>query len=230
MATRVLASALGSSLCVYVCVGCANENPVGVGGAGGSVTGVGSTSVSAAHTATSATGAAASAAATTNGSSSSGSSSSGSTTSTGSGPTCMDTGPGEPNDTIATAFALPAITDCNSDAAVLQGVLGENPNDVDWYKYDGSDTFGCVVDPTRQLTGQNIRICKYITCTNAAFTCPSGTQFDTQAGKPGCCWTGGQSVTVDLSCNTTNDSATVFMRIDHPGGPGCEPYQVDYHF
>ncbi len=149
---------------------------------------------------------------------------------------CTDPGPGEPNNSLATAFSLPGISDCDGDGTLVKGVLAQGGNDVDWYKYAGSDTTGCTVDPTRQLIGSTIRVCKYVQCSNGkppSFTCPSGTTDDTQGGFPGCCWTGGQSVTLSLTCGSTflgSDDATIYMRVDHSGGPGCESYQLNYHY
>lgn len=210
-------------------VGCANDNPPGsVGGSGGA--GSSTTTSSASTSSAAATSSVASSSATTSNASSA--------SSTGSGPTCTDADPGEPNETIASAYALPDITDCNSDMPSLDAMLGENvggTGDVDWYKYNGKDTlgFGCSVGkvhPTASVTGPVARVCTYIECTAAAFTCPSGTQNDVMGGKPGCCWNGSAEVTLDLNCNGTNDSATVYLRVDHPNGPGCEPYTLKYHY
>lgn len=225
-------SVLATSAIVITAIGCANSSPLGSGGAGGELTGTAtsSTHASSSHATTSTSGATTSGAATTSsGATNAASSSSG-------GPMCQDTGPGEPNETMATAFTLPPIDDCDSSAASVKGVLDQTGNDVDWYKYAGSDTSLCNVDPTRQLIGPGIRICKYIECSNGkppSFTCPSGTTDDTQGGHPGCCTSSGQSFTLGLTCGGTfigSDDATVYIRVDHPGGPGCESYQANYHF
>lgn len=232
MASRYFHRSIG--LATLVCAalaaagGCANDNPTtSAGGSGGAVTGVtGSTHASSTSQQSSSSTTVGSTTASTTASSTTASS-------TGTGAACSDPGPGEPNDTLVNAYQLPPISDCNSDAAMVSGMLGPNgPNggDVDWYKYDGSDTFGCVVDPTRQLIGPTMRVCKYLGCTAAQVTCPSGSQFDVFAGKPGCCWMGGAEVTASLNCNGTDDSSTVYIRVDHPNGPGCETYQLNYHF
>lgn len=109
-------------------------------------------------------------------------------------------------------------------------------DDVDWYRYDGSDDFGSVVDPARQIVAAGVRLCKYIDCAGGEaedFTCPSGTTSDTQNGHPGCCWTGGTYYLIDLVCGSSSldsDNAAIYIRVDHPGGPGCEPYTVNYHY
>jgi hypothetical protein len=135
---------------------------------------------------------------------------------------------------MANAVMQPGLTDCTGMMGTVDGVLA-SPTDVDWYQYDGSDTLGLscsvgAVHPTAQLVGPVGRVCMYFTCTAAAPTCPSGTQTDTFSGIPGCCWMGGAEVTVDLNCNGTDDSSTVLMRVDHPGGTGCEPYTLNYRF
>lgn len=148
---------------------------------------------------------------------------------------CTDPGPGEPNNTMATAFNLGTIGDSDGDGKSVSGILDETGNDVDWYKFHGDDNAGSTVDPTRQLLGPGVRICKYIECTDGSdpgVGCPSGTTADTQGGKNGCCWTGGASVTLDFGCSFGgfgDDSLNAWIRIDAPNGSGCESYKVDYH-
>lgn len=148
---------------------------------------------------------------------------------------CTDPGPGEPNNTMAQAFNMGTIDDADSSGKSVSGILDQTGTDVDWYKYHLDDASGSVVDPTRQLFGPGLRICKYIACSSGndpGVGCPSGTTADTQGGKQGCCWTGGQSVTLDFGCSTLgfgDDSLDVWIRVDHQGGPGCEAYDVDYH-
>ncbi len=156
-------------------------------------------------------------------------------TGTGGAPPCQDQGPGEPgNDQMATAWYLGEIGDGDGDGGTVAGNLRQE-GDVDWYSYLGTDGFGSVVDPTRQLIGAGIRICKYLDCVDEApeeFDCPSGTQPDTQGGHPGCCWSGGEEVAIDaFNCNgPISDDATVYIRIDHVGGPECEAYTLNYHY
>jgi hypothetical protein len=150
---------------------------------------------------------------------------------------CTDPGPGEPNNSMGQAFNVNpgGISDCDSDGSMVQGMLDETGSDVDWYTYSGSDTL-CVVDPTRQLMGPALRICKYAQCadgSNPDVSCPTGTTSDTQGGKQGCCWTGGAPVTISFSCSfggLGDESANIWIRVDHPGGPGCESYAFAYHF
>ncbi len=158
-----------------------------------------------------------------------------SVTSSASGFSCPDTGPGEPNDTIAQAYALGEISDNDADGGQVKGVIS-SPTDVDWYAYHGVDLFGNVVDPTRQLLGAGLRTCKYIQCDNGeqnVFTCPSGTTADMVSGHPGCCWTDGSVVTIDLTCGSTaldSDNATIFIRVDNPSQLVCQAYTLQYHY
>jgi hypothetical protein len=164
-------------------------------------------------------------------------SASGSVSSSSTGePPCQDLGPGEPaNDEMATAHVLGEQSDDDDEAASINGTLRE-PDDVDWYVYQGDDTTGHSVDPGRSIVGAGVRICKYIDCNDEDeedFECPSGTMADTQAGHPGCCWTGSDPVEFGLTCGSSSlnsDNARVFMRVDHVGGPGCEAYTLNYNY
>lgn len=149
---------------------------------------------------------------------------------------CTDPGPGEPNDTMAAAFSIGTIADPDSDAKTINGMLDETGNDVDWYKFRGDDTASGVIDPTRQLFGPGLRACMYMSCVNGndpGVGCPSGTTADNQGGKAGCCWSDGQSHTIDFSCTSINpfgdDDIDGWIRIDHPGGAGCEAYKFNVH-
>lgn len=219
---------------------CANGGGIdggagGVGGQGASVT-TGTKSGSTTTSAQSTTGTTStSKSSTAAGMATNSSADSSSATSTGvGGPMCTDPGPGEPNDTMATAFNLGTIGDADGEGKSVSGMLDQTGNDVDWYKFHGDDNFFATVDPTRQLFGP-VRICKYIECTDGTdpgVGCPSGTTADTQGGKHGCCWKGGAEVTLDFGCSTAgagDDSLNAWIRIDQPGGAGCETYKFDYH-
>jgi hypothetical protein len=150
---------------------------------------------------------------------------------------CSDIGGGEPNNGEANAFQLTtqAISDCNSAGGTFWGTIN-GPTDVDWYIYEGSDTFSCVVDPTRSASALEapVRMCKFFECKSgqANITCPSGTTAETSPdGRNGCCGTTGFSV--DLDCTgTSSDDAFVFVRIDQPGAPSgtCNHYSSTYHY
>jgi len=145
------------------------------------------------------------------------------------GASCPDTGQGEPNETEANAFDLGAIGDCDGDGSTLEGVLA-GALDVDWYKYHGDDGL-CVVDPTRTLVTQDhLRICKFAQCDNEppTVTCPpSAVSALSDDGRPGCC--SDQGFDMGLDCAGTNDSATIYIRLDKPD-PACVAYTLGWHF
>lgn len=225
---------VGSILGVCLLVaGCADGAPdPGFDNVGGS-DGQGGTSGTSSNTTGATTGNTSSS---SNGSTSASSSTSGSTAastsaSTGTGLSCNDTGPGEQNGTEATAHDLGDITDDDGDEGTVSGVVA-GENDEDWYKYDGSDTFSGVVDPTRTVTSSGaVRICKFLQCTSgtADFTCPAGTTSSTSPeGRPGCC--DDASFAVDFNCaGTSDDDATVYVRVDAAQNL-CINYTLKYHY
>lgn len=143
----------------------------------------------------------------------------------------MDTG-AEPNETESEAKNLGTIDDCDGSGDSVSGVLN-GPDDVDWYRYDGQDAFGCVVGPTRSVTFMMpARICKYVQCSGGGdptVTCPAGTTGDTSpGGRPGCCASDGFEI--DIDCPGVDDNTTTYIRIDNPNGGECIPYTVAYHY
>jgi len=152
------------------------------------------------------------------------------TTSSGGGPDCTNDA-NEPNDSEQQATDMGTIDDCNGSGFGFAGVLANN--DVDWFSYDGQDTFGCSVDPSRSITADaQARVCKYFDCGSADedVTCSANTQADTSpSGRPGCC---GQTVVEPtINClGTSSDDATVYLRIDKPSGFSCVSYSVDLHY
>lgn len=163
-------------------------------------------------------------------------SSSGGSTTTDTGTECMNGDKEkEPNDTESEAQDLGTINDKDSNGESISGVIA-GAGDVDWFKYSGEDDFLYSVDPTREFlsNGFDLRICKFIQCTENAVPefgdCPGATTAETSpGGRPGCCGTSG--FTLDFDCSgTTNDSATVYIRVDSSAGEECAPYTVNYHF
>lgn len=166
----------------------------------------------------------------------------------GGGSTCVDPGP-EPNGTVALAASACGVnvsasscnlTDCDSDGSTAfggpwppaQGVV--DPSDIaDYFTYHGSDTFGCVVDPTATTQQSGFRLCVFTHCPQGATTfnsCTAGTPATNPNGYPGCCTTAPGTVTVDYSCaNSSDDSAQVYIRADEPT-TSCSDYTIDYHF
>lgn len=151
------------------------------------------------------------------------------TVGTGVGGGCLD--PIEPNDVEGQAFSLGAFNDCDPEGSMIQGILG-GPNDTDWYRYVGSDDFGCVVDPARTVTASNsVRVCKFAECTDGStpvIDCQNGSTPDTSPeGRAGCCFTAGFGM--DVECDAVSDDATVYIRFDNPGD-ACVVYDMAYHF
>ncbi|MEZ4441793.1 MAG: hypothetical protein R3B72_22015 [Polyangiaceae bacterium] len=144
----------------------------------------------------------------------------------GSGPVCDATD--EPNDSQITAKNLGAINDCDGNGSTVVGTL-DGPGDADWYRYDGSDAFGCVVDPTRALTASgSLRLCKFVDCPGAAVTCNNGSQSAVSPeGHLGCCHT--QGFGVGIECDGIDDDARIFLRFDQASA-GCVDYSLDYHY
>jgi len=134
----------------------------------------------------------------------------------------------EPNDSELTALSLGAINDCDGNGATLLGAL-DGPGDADWYKYAGSDDFGCVVDPTRTLNATgSLRLCKFADCDGASVTCNDGSQSaNSPEGNPGCCHT--QGFSMDVNCSGVSDDADIHLRLDQAGS-ACVEYSLQYHY
>jgi hypothetical protein len=160
-----------------------------------------------------------------------------STTDTGSPPTdtgtTMDTGPTacsgeepEPNDTPSTARALGGIDDCDGSGATIVGVLSSS-SDVDVVTFDGSDSFGCSVNPYVKTTGP-VKICLKPTCksgTTELKSCPKGTLTGGE-----CCGT--TEVELEINCTgTTSDDAKITMTVRSNGSSSaCAGYSLAYHY
>lgn len=148
---------------------------------------------------------------------------------------CNDDGPGEPNDSEATAVDLGTIDDCNGSGSTVTGLLF-GVADVDWYKYQGVDTFGigCSVDPKRTVTSSDpLTLCKYFQCpdNDETFDCPSGTSPATSPdGRPGCCGDGG--FTVGLTCGSSSlnsDDALVYIKLETAVND-CVNYSLSFEY
>lgn len=138
----------------------------------------------------------------------------------------------EDNNTEATAADLGMITDDDGDAVTITAVL--EGNEVDWFRYEGTDSFGSSVNPARNLiTAGALRMCKFAECTNDLFatdvTCPEGTvATQSPGGRPGCC--GDDSFELELGCSgVIDDDATVYIRFDQ-GLADCTQYTLEYHY
>jgi len=143
-----------------------------------------------------------------------------------------DTGPtpctgeeAEPNDTTATARTLGTIDDCDGSGKSVSGVLSSS-SDVDVLTFDGTDSFGCSVNPTVTATGP-VRVCIKATCksgTTEFKSCPKGTQTGTE-----CC---GTTVELELNCTgTTSDDAKIAITVRGDGSSlTCAAYSLAYHY
>jgi hypothetical protein len=148
--------------------------------------------------------------------------------------TCVD-----PNDTGGsenTAKALTSIDDCDVNGSTINGVVN-GAVDVDFYKFDGSDTTGCSVNPTLSTTSVGVELCMFASCLNGNIdfkSCTGGTQ--TALGpKVGCCITATTtaevSTTLKYNClDTLSESASIFIRARQVGGAACLTYSAKYHF
>jgi len=147
---------------------------------------------------------------------------------TGGIPSC-DEGPGEPNDTIDKAFELDPIDDCDDLSKLVVATLGD-ATDVDWYRFEGSDKAGCVVDPTLGFSANAaLRLCVFFECHRgtAMIECPAGAVPDSANMLSGCC--GSAPFAAGLDCGGSDDAATVYIRVDQAAA-ACEPYLITYHY
>jgi hypothetical protein len=147
---------------------------------------------------------------------------------------CEDTACGtldthESNDTQATATDLGAHTDCEHYGFCASLTDG----DVDWYTYQGSDTFGCNVAPSVDFDAPNLEVCQYWSCDSVptVSTCPDGTTPDVApGGQPGCC--SKKPFSYD-PCNGgifDSEDAHVWIKVTRSQGSGCEPYALGVEF
>lgn len=150
-------------------------------------------------------------------------------------PAHCDPDPGEPNDVAAEATMLEPISDDDLEGTMLSGVL-ENPGDIDWFVYRGSDVVGETVDPARLLVteGGSLEMCKYLDCIEGTelITCPPGSMPAESAGHPGCCGAG--SIVFDpegFECEggAFETGADVYIRLLNATAQ-CVTYEVSYHY
>lgn len=138
----------------------------------------------------------------------------------------------EPNETEATAEDLGTIDDCDGSGDTVTGILA-GVGDTDWYKYSGTDSFGCSVDPSRQLTSSDpISVCKYAQCpdNDESFTCPAGsTDATSPDGRPGCCSNTGFEFGFSCGSSINSDEAVIYIRLE-TNTNDCVTYSLTYHY
>ena len=137
----------------------------------------------------------------------------------------------EPNASEILATPLGTIDDCDSSGSSVSGV-SSGIGDVDWMVFHGTDTFGCSVDPTVQIDAPGLRLCAFALCADGTTTiqnCNGATAATSPAGTHGCCTTGTSSMSVQINCSGTNDSAAIYIRVDQTQNQ-CVAYDVAYHY
>jgi hypothetical protein len=146
--------------------------------------------------------------------------------------------PNEPNNGDIQATFLPPIGDNDGEGSMVAGEL-ESANDIDWFRYEGSDNINGQVNPYAQLNVVALELCIYAECnegldaTNLA--CPEGTtQQPSPSGRPGCCATNTMGFELDMSCGGFNpigdDSAIIYMSVNGSEPGVCQEYTLTYHF
>lgn len=132
------------------------------------------------------------------------------------------------------AHFLGIIDDEDDSGGNVMGVL-TGPDDVDWFRYDGEDSFLDSVDPFRTIAASGeVRFCKFAECVDGLeateFECGEGATATTSpGGRPGCC---ADSVihVPDANCSgTISDDMAIWVRVDQ-AGEACVQYAFDYHY
>lgn len=146
------------------------------------------------------------------------------------GDQCVDNN--DPGGTESSAHALANIDDCDSSGSTITGTMN-GAVDVDMYKFQGTDTFGCEVNPTASSSTTGLELCVFVACMSGSIDfkgCSGGVQKTSDIGDPGCCVATPGTTTLDYNCvGTTSESANVFIRVKQTGTT-CLPYSVAYHF
>jgi hypothetical protein len=160
---------------------------------------------------------------------------------------CPEMGPGEPDNTEATATKLADVADdCDGNGGSVLGTL-TGDSDVDWYYYESLNDDGlCQIDPTRAISQSGmgaLELCKYVECVEGGYPninangndCLNGSTYDVSpAGRPGCCGTVGFEIDLPLNpCTMGNgdDHLFVYMKVSEPGAQAdnCNQYNITYH-
>lgn len=156
--------------------------------------------------------------------------STGAGTTTGTGTPSCDNDGFEPNDSESEAVFLGEVSDCSGNEGVIDGVL--EGTEYDWFEYSGLDNFGVTCQVGAHVEWQaagTVRVCSFFECEGLSFDCPDGTTAEVSGGgRSGCCGT--EAYTVSPDCSGLDDAATVFIRVDKPPTPYCQPYTLTYNY
>jgi hypothetical protein len=147
-----------------------------------------------------------------------------------SGDECIDKDDVGSSENVAKKLAT--IDDHDSSGGHITGVMN-GPVDVDFYKFEGDDTWTGTVDPTVSSGTTGLEVCMFVACMNGPVDfkgCSGGTMKNSDIGNPGCCVATPGTTTLDYNCvGTTSESANVFIRVKQVADK-CLPYSLDYHF
>ena len=145
---------------------------------------------------------------------------------------CIDKDDSGSSETLAKQ--LPATDDCDNDEKIVSGTMN-GAVDVDFYKFNVTDRFGCLFQPHFEAKTAATEVCVFVSCGSGAATingCEGGVAATSEIGLKGCCASGPANVTPDWDCPgfTDDDSAQLFVRVKQPTGKACLPYSWSYHF
>ena len=133
----------------------------------------------------------------------------------------------EPNDTPSMARTLGAIDDCDGSGKSTSGVLS-SASDVDVYKFDGKDTFGCSVNAYVKITGP-VKACIKAVCKSGT-TEFKGCTKGIKSVESECC--SSTEAEIDFNCTgTTSEDTTVTMIVTSTASTlTCGGYTLAYHY
>lgn len=136
---------------------------------------------------------------------------------------CTDNGPASQSHSVATAYDLGKIGDCDSDGYLFCGLLEQG--EVEYFSYIATgDGFLCENDPFVSVSSAtSVKLCEYFSCPSV--TCPSGSVAATLNGMPGCCAEGVYpSMAINPSCTAPQVVISVESTL-----PFCAGYKLDFH-
>ncbi|MBI3073554.1 MAG: hypothetical protein HYY84_15695 [Deltaproteobacteria bacterium] len=140
----------------------------------------------------------------------------------------------EPNGSMRQAIELPALKSYPRVDQTLKGTLRGNI-DMDVFRFDGTQVPLHQPIPTATIKTAGVDYCMFVVCKKGVTQlvgCPAGTRVKgafVGMGK-GCCRDKPGQLSVNFNCvGTTDESATVFMRLEQTENR-CTDYEVTYRF